>query len=113
MQCRDGIESWDDQYVDDGVIECAHSDVEHTYANLEAALGPSGLRLNAKQTPHLDSCRSCWGRGSRERAGSHTVWQTHLGGRHFRSSRPGRRHWSYRNVPQGTHRHLPAKVGCA
>eukprot|EP00971_Amphidinium_carterae_P205802 4084276-Amphidinium_carterae.1 len=49
MQHRDGIESWDDQYVDDGVIECARSDIDRTYANLEAALGPSGLRLNASK----------------------------------------------------------------
>eukprot|EP00971_Amphidinium_carterae_P231456 4593320-Amphidinium_carterae.1 len=49
MQRRDGIESWDDQYVDNGVIECNHSDIARTYANLEAALGPSGLRLNASK----------------------------------------------------------------
>eukprot|EP00971_Amphidinium_carterae_P323200 6423023-Amphidinium_carterae.1 len=50
LQSRDGIECWDDQYVDDGVIECARSDIDRTYANLEAALGPSGLRLNASKS---------------------------------------------------------------
>eukprot|EP00971_Amphidinium_carterae_P310789 6176020-Amphidinium_carterae.1 len=49
LQSRDGIESWDDQYVDDGVIECARSDIDRTYSNLEAALVPSGLRLNASK----------------------------------------------------------------
>eukprot|EP00971_Amphidinium_carterae_P341987 6481097-Amphidinium_carterae.1 len=40
MQGRDNITCLDDQYVDDGVIECAQDDVERTYANLEAALAP-------------------------------------------------------------------------
>eukprot|EP00971_Amphidinium_carterae_P351058 6491886-Amphidinium_carterae.1 len=55
LQAADGIECWDDQYIDDGVIECHSDDIDRTYANLEKALGPSGLRLNAgkQQAPHL------------------------------------------------------------
>eukprot|EP00971_Amphidinium_carterae_P277877 5515643-Amphidinium_carterae.1 len=44
-----GIECWDDQYVDDGVIECEAAHIDQTYANLEKALGPSGLKLNASK----------------------------------------------------------------
>eukprot|EP00971_Amphidinium_carterae_P273884 5435771-Amphidinium_carterae.1 len=73
MQCRDGIESWDDQYVDDGVIECAHSDIERAYANLEAALGPSGLRPASGAGPvnvqGLTLCgKPIWEGGASDRA---------------------------------------------
>eukprot|EP00971_Amphidinium_carterae_P012821 252663-Amphidinium_carterae.8 len=49
LQAEEGIECWDDQYIDDGVIECHSDDIDRTYANLEKALGPSGLRLNASK----------------------------------------------------------------
>eukprot|EP00971_Amphidinium_carterae_P025972 512105-Amphidinium_carterae.1 len=48
LQANAHIQCWDDQYIDDGVLECHSTDAMTTYANLEPALGPSGLTLNVQ-----------------------------------------------------------------